>query len=62
MKRKKFVRAVCAVLAVIMLAGIFLPVLTTSFAETAKEKLDRLQAELNDINKNILNIIFILLI
>ena len=53
MKRKKFVRAVCAVLAVIMLAGIFLPVLTTSFAETAKEKLDRLQAELNDINKNI---------
>ena len=53
MKKTRFVRIVCLVLALIMTASIVFPLLFQTFAETPKEKLDRLTKELAEIQQNI---------
>lgn len=49
----KIVRIVCVVLAAMMAMTLLLPLVNMTFAETAAEKVNRLQQELNAINQKI---------
>ncbi|MEF9968913.1 MAG: peptidoglycan DD-metalloendopeptidase family protein [Ruthenibacterium sp.] len=51
--QKKFVRILCVILATVMFVGLLAPILSTVWAETPSEKLDRLREEQKVIKQQI---------